>query len=102
MIQGGDMESRHKIVRVGCFTYAGETTCDLRIVRSPVRYGSGDEDDPPHIADDQAVETFYIEYGSTTERGIFNAGGGAYDSLDEAIAAVETAPGIGDSVRWIA
>jgi hypothetical protein len=74
----------------------------VRIVRSPVRYGSGDHDDPPHLADDRAVKTFYLEYGSTTARGEFNAGGGPYDSLAEAIAAVEAAPGISDSVRWIA
>lgn len=96
------LKAGETIAKTGCFTYASKVTCDLRIIRSPIRYGSGDHDDPPELADDQSVETFYVEYGSTTERGTFTAGGGVYDSLEEAIAAAEAAPGIGDSVRWIA
>lgn len=91
-----------EIARIGWFTYAGQITCDLRIIRSPVRYGSGDHEDPPHLADDQPVETYYVEYGSTTARGAFNAGSCAFDSLAGAIAAAEAVPGIGDSVRWAA
>jgi hypothetical protein len=96
------LKAGETIAKTGCFTYAGQIICELRIIRSPLRYGSGDHEDPPDIADDQAIATFYVEYGSTTERGTFNAGGGVYDSLEEAIAAAEASPGIGDSVRWIA
>jgi len=96
------LKAGETIAKTGCFTYAGKITCDLRIIRSAIRYGSGDHDDPPELADDQAVETFYVEYGSTTERGTFNARSSPHDSLDEAIDAAEAAPGIGDSVRWTA
>ena len=82
------LEAGKEIVKSGCFTYAGQITCDVRIIRSTVQYGSGDHEDSPHL-----------EYGSTTARGEYNAGGGPYDSLAEAIAAAEAAPGIGDSMR---
>jgi hypothetical protein len=89
-----------KVVKSGTFLYAGSVVCDIRIVREPIRFGTGDYEDDEDVREDQQVETFYIEYGSTTERGRFNAGGGCYASLAEAIAAVERAPGIGATVTW--
>ncbi len=88
------------VVLEGTFLYDGEVECDIRIVRSPVRYGSGDYEDAAEIRDDVEEETFYIEYGSTTQRGAFNAGGGGYKSLAEAIAGAEVTPGVGPSIRW--
>ncbi len=57
------------VVMEGTFLYDGKVECDLRIVRSAVRYGSGDYEDPPEIADDTEKTTFYIQFGSTTQRG---------------------------------
>jgi hypothetical protein len=88
------------VVMVGTFLYAGEIECDIRIVRSPVLYGSGDHQDPPEIQNDQEREAFYVQYGSTSERGVFNAGSGAFLSLAEAMAGATLAPGIGPSVKW--
>ena len=87
------------MVATGTFVYAG-TECDLRIVLSPVRYGSGDYEDELELANDSLTDTYYVQYGSVTERGIFNAGGGGYLSLAEARSAAEAAPGIGTTVRW--
>jgi hypothetical protein len=88
------------VVKEGTFRYAGEIECDIRIVHSPVQYGSGDSEDPPEVEDDIERSTFYIQYGSTTERGIFNACGGGFPTLAEAVAAAAASPGIGDTVRW--
>lgn len=88
------------IVSVGVFLYDGAVECDLQIVRSSICYGSGDDEHPPDIADDHERETFYIRYGSTTERGTFNSASGAFFSLDDAIAAVEKMPLIGTTVTW--
>ncbi len=93
------LNPNEKIVATGTFLYAG-TECDLHIVFSPVRYGSGDSADEPEIANDSVADTYYVQYGSTTQRGIFNAGGGSYPSLAEARSAAEAAPGIGPTVRW--
>jgi len=88
------------VVATGTFVYDDLVECDLRIVFSSIRYGSGDYEDEPDVADDVEIDTYYLEYGSTTQRGVFNAGGGGYATLAEARAAVEAAPGIGPTVRW--
>lgn len=88
------------VVQAGTFLYDGEVVCDLRIVLSPVRFGTGDHEDPPEISDDAVQDTFYIQYGSTTARGIFNAGGGGFSTLSAAVAHVEAMPGFGQTVRW--
>lgn len=67
-----------KTVATGTALYAGTIEFDLRIVFSPVRYGSGDAEDEPEIANDTVADTYYVQYGSTTQQGIFNAGGGSY------------------------
>ena len=88
------------VVQEGTFCYDSEIECDIRIIHSPVRHGSGDPEDPPQIANDVEQSTFYIQYGSTTERGVFNAGGCGYSTLAEAMAAAVDSPGIGNTIRW--
>ncbi len=88
-----------EVVKRGVFLYAGSVECDLCIARSSIHYGTGDPEDPPEIAEDAERETYYVYYGSTTERGKFSAGGGAYASLLDALAAIERALGVA-GVRW--
>ena len=88
------------VVLEGTFLYAGVHECDIRIVYSSTRFGSGDYEDPPEISDDTDQDIYYLQYGSTTERGVFNAGGGGFCSLAEAEAAAEAAPGIGPTIKW--
>jgi len=88
------------LVKEGTYLYDGAVECDVCIVHSPIRYGSGDHEDSPEIAGDMECDTYYVRYGSTTDRGVFNAGGGWYSSIAEAIASVEAAPGIGATARW--
>lgn len=88
------------VVKEGIFLYDREIECDVRIVHSPIRYGSGDHEDPPDVANDLTQDCYYVQYGSTSERGVFNASGSGYPSLPQAIAAAEKAPGIGATLRW--
>jgi hypothetical protein len=88
------------VVKNGTFLYDGTVTCDVRIILSQVRHGSGDLEDPPELADDKEGEFFYVQYGSTTERGHFNASGGGGATMEEAIAVAESASGIGKTVQW--
>ena len=81
--------------------YDGLVLCDVKIDLSPVRWGSGDDEDPPELSDDLVQPTYYLWWGSTTERGRFNVGGGGYATLALAQAAAEAAPGIGPTVRWL-
>jgi len=84
------------VVMLGTFIYGGTIECDVRIVRSGIRFGTGYHGDPPEIQDDVAIETFYAEYESTTQRGVFNSTSFGYPSLAEAIAATEAAL----AVQW--
>lgn len=95
------LHAGEEVVKNGTFLFDGTVTCDVRIVRSQMRLGSGDWQDPPELADDQYGEFFYIQYGSTTARGQFNAAGGGGATLQEAIATAESAPGFGNTIRWI-
>lgn len=88
------------IVKQGTFLYAGAVQCDIRIVLSPVFFGSGDYEDEDEVREDRNEPTFYVEYGSTTERGIFNSRGGGFLSLDSAVAAAEASLGGNGSVTW--
>jgi hypothetical protein len=93
-------EQNETVVKEGVFLYDGRVECDVRILHSPIRYGSGDYEDPSEIENELEQVTYYLQFGSTTERGVFNAGGGAYPSLAQAVAAAEAAPGIGATIRW--
>jgi hypothetical protein len=98
--QMSPLNPNEKVVATGTFRYAGTIECDLRIVFSPVRYGSGDDEDESEIANDLVADTYYVQYGSASQRGIFNACGGAYPSLAEARSAAEAAPSIGSTIQW--
>jgi hypothetical protein len=89
------------VVLSGTFIYGGTVECDVRIVHSPVRFGSGDQDDHADIRDDVETPTFYVEYGSTTQRGVFTAGGGGHSSLAAAVTAAEVALGGASAVKWL-
>jgi hypothetical protein len=88
------------IVKEGTYLWAGTIECDICIVYSPIRYGSGDREDPRNVSDDVEYDTYYIWYGSTTERGAFNVAGGANQTMEDAMAMAEAAPGIGSTVQW--
>ena len=94
------VSSTDLVVKEGTFLYDGAVVCDLGIVRRPIRFGTGDDKDPQEVRDDLVRGTFYAEYGSTTQRGVFNAGGGAHPTLLTAMAHAEAAPGIGKTIVW--
>lgn len=92
---------RPSVVKAGTFLRDGTVVCDVRIARVPFRPGSGDSEDPPEDRDDQPGMWFHVEYGSTAQRGIFNAGDGYHRTVEAAeaeitksLGAVEWSPGI--------
>jgi hypothetical protein len=91
--------NKDNVVATGTFLYDNTIECDICIVYSPVRFGSGDYEDLPELENDIEVDTYYLWFGSTTERNYFNAGGG-FSSLQEAMKNAESRPGFGNSVRW--
>lgn len=94
------MNPNESYVKEGTFLYDGQVECRVKIVLSPVHYGTGDYEDPPEVRNDIDRDTYYVWYESTTERERFNSSGGGHPSLAAAMQAVESAPGIGGSVKW--
>jgi hypothetical protein len=88
------------IVARGTYLYDSTVECDLCIVYSRIRYGSGDCNDSPEIANDLDVDAYYLWFGSTTERDTFIAGGEGFSSVKEARMKAYGWPGIGSTVRW--
>ena len=89
-----------RVVAVGTFLYAGSVECALRIVESPICYGSGDYEDEPEVANDTPVRTYYVQFNSSEDPNHFNSALSGYPSLAEARASAEQAAGIGPTVRW--
>ena len=94
------MDSLGRVVKTGTFVYAETVECDVCIVHSNVRYGTGDEDDPPGIESDAAIDSYYVLYGSTVQRGTFTSTSAAYDTLREAELGAELQLGSQARVRW--
>ena len=67
----------------------------MRIVRSPMTYGSGDVEDPPEVAHDRDVPCFYILYQTCDGQEV---GGGGHPSLEEAMS--DAMKLLGESVVW--
>jgi hypothetical protein len=91
-----DTPDGETIVKTGTYLYDGTVVCDVRIVYSPIRYGSGDDhiDYPENVAD-RECDTYYLEYGGTRERGVFFSGGGGFDTVEDAMKrAAETVQGL--------
>lgn len=95
------LRSGQRIVAEGTFLYDGLVECDIRIVFGPICFGCGEFDEEAHLYGDVVRDTYYVDFGSTTARGVFNASGGAYSSLEEAMTHTLMLPGIGSSVKWI-
>lgn len=80
-------------VKQGLWFHGGVSTCHVRIVRHHLLYGSRDADDPPALAQDRAVECFYVRYDlpawhgrrARGGRGTSWQDGGAALSLREAV-----------------
>jgi hypothetical protein len=95
-------QQNHKetTVKTGTFLYAAEVVCDICVVQSQVRYGTGDYEDPPEIANDIEAEAYYVHYGSTTQRGVFSAGSMAFPSLEQAVLGAAEQLGPHSAIQW--
>jgi hypothetical protein len=86
------------IVLRGEYLYGGGVACDIRIVRTDVRYGTGDHEDPDEIRPDRGGVFYDIHYGSTTSRGQYNCGARGFESLEKAKLHAESAVVV---LKWL-
>ena len=85
------------IAKKGICLYDNKIEYEVRIIKWHTRYGTGDYEDPVEIREDQLMECYYVWFEDLINKGIFNAGGGCYLTLDEGISSVESMA----NVRWI-
>jgi hypothetical protein len=83
------MASNGPIVKRGTWLYDGHVPSEIRITRGGIMYGTGEPTDPPDIREDREVVSFNVWYESPPGSGEFPSGGGQYELLAEAMAAVE-------------
>jgi hypothetical protein len=91
---------RSEIVKEGTYLYDGTVLCGVRIRLQPVRFGTGDHEDPLDISEDRDIPTYCIELSVATDATDFRAGAGVFDSLKDAVAHLESVPYIAHSLRW--
>lgn len=85
------------LVKQGLWFYGGVTTCHVHIVRHHTLYGSGDADDPPELAQDHAVDCYYVRYDNPHSAETWHDAGAAL-SLREAVFLAERK--FGPGVNW--
>ena len=84
-----NMDSADVVKRGKCM-YSIDTEYEVAIVKWHVLYGTGDYEDSNEISTDQNIECYYVLYENFMDKGSFNAGGGAFLSLEEAVKSVES------------
>ena len=56
------MEETKELVKKGTFLYDGSVITDIQIIKTNIRYGSGDYEDEPEWRDDVEGEFYNIEF----------------------------------------
>lgn len=83
--------SNVKIVKRGICLYDNLLEYEVIIIENDIVYGTGDEEDPPEIADDKDCLCYYAWCDSPHSRGRFiSSWGGAFLSIEEAMEKIET------------
>ena len=77
-------------IKTGKCVYSYSSEYEVKIVKWHVFYGTGDYEDPVEIRNDKNIDCYYVVYEDLVKKGQFNAGGGVYFSVEEAIASVES------------
>ena len=93
------MYPNSEILMQGVFYYANEVPTDIRIFKHNMKFGTGDYFDEKEIQHDLKGEFYYIEYGSTSERGKFVALSNHFLTLEDAINHAEKS--VNAKINWI-
>lgn len=84
-----ELREGEAIVRAGTYLYDGTVPGDIRIVRTNVRFGSGDHLDEPEVRDDQPGTWFEVWYTPAGERGQFKNGIPGFRTIEDALGWIE-------------
>jgi hypothetical protein len=84
-----ELREGETVVRAGTYLYDGTVLGDLRIVRTNVRFGSGDHLDEPEVREDQPGTWFDVQNTLAGERGQFKSGILGFGTIEEALGWIE-------------
>jgi hypothetical protein len=87
-----------RIVKLGEWFYDGTTPCRIAILTESLLPGSGDHEDPEEIASDRNVPCFSVWFENPARKGEYNAGGGHYLTVEDAMESAEMK--INGQVHW--
>lgn len=82
----------------GSWSYGGTITAKVVIRSSTITFGSGDQDDPEEIREDQEHPCYYVHWYHPSDPSHEVSGSGPFDHLHEAISSVRSATN--NSVVW--
>lgn len=89
------------VVQEGTWLYDGQVPTGVRIVSWPIRYGSGDWEDPPEIRDDYEIAGFDVQWASPTTPRLYSGFASVrFSTLQEAISHVERAAWASATLEW--
>ncbi len=74
----------HQVVLQGSFKYSENVTVPVRIIWREFFPGTGDEEDDFDIQGDFVGACYELQFGSTTEKEVYNSSGGYFKTIDEA------------------
>ncbi len=80
-----------KIVKKGTFLYDENIVCDLEIIQTSVRHGTGDPYDPKEIREDKKGTFYFIRFSSPFGRNKGLSQSFYHNNLKDAIKEAESA-----------
>jgi hypothetical protein len=85
----------------GTWLYDGRVLTGVRIVSCPVRYGTGDVEDPTEMRDDHPVPGFDVQWASPTTPRLYSDFASAnFSTLQDAVAHAENAIWVVGTLTW--
>ena len=90
-------EIRDKIKRTAVLRYGGISEYKAYVCSSKTLHGTGDYEDSAEIAEDKQIDCFEVCFSDLNDKNTVCAGGGEFERIEDAIAAVEKYDGF---MRW--
>ncbi len=91
-------EIQNKIKRTAVLLYGGISEYKAYVCSSKVLHGTGDHEDGSDVVKDKNVDCFAVYFSDLRDENNICAGGGEFERIEDAIAAVENNAGF---LKWI-
>lgn len=90
-------EIQNRIKRTAVLLYGGTAEYKAYVCSSKTLHGTGDHEDGAEIAEDKKIDCFTVYFSDLRDENAICAGGGEYEKIEDATAAVEKYEGF---LKW--